>query len=130
MKLKDYILEYVSSGRRNKGKRTASVDIEEGMEFSDFMEAIESIGYKEVRSIDELKDKRLAFNIRVITTKRLGIIIKNGNESSKDSVYMRAFFDGSKLSASGVIYLFIDGNGDTDYAPSDIDSLKEYIAKV
>jgi hypothetical protein len=129
MKLKDYILEYVSSGRRKQSRNNISIDMNTTME--EMIDMLEELGYVNMDSSNTLsslsffEDGPKRYAIRVsntdINTKR--VLVKN-NDKSKSAFIRLLFRNGKNISPE---FMFLDRNGDVDSKPTDFGSIEEYI---
>ena len=125
MKLKDYILEYVSSGRRKFSRKSIPISIDKNITLKEFIELIEELGYVEKDNSIELftKGKKDRYAIRTMSNGVTRVLVKNMDKS--DTVYMRVTFVKDKDISS--TFVFLDGEGDVDIEPTDLDSLEKYL---
>jgi hypothetical protein len=128
MKLKDYILEYVSSGRGKRYKKNVPITIDKNTTLKEFIELIEELGYVEKTDLMELftKGKQDRYAIRYMSNGVTRVLVKNIDKS--ESVYMRVLFvNGRNIKP---LFVYLDGNGDVDSEPTDLDSLEKYLTGI
>jgi hypothetical protein len=127
MKLKDYILEYVSSGRRKPSRKGTSISIGKDITLKEFIDMLEELGYSmqdEPMGLFTRDNKNQdIYAIRSMPNSVTRVLVKNIDKS--ESVYMRVVFVSGRNIKPWFVYL--DGDGDVDTEPADLDSLEKYL---
>lgn len=131
MKLKDYILEYVNSGRgRYNPKKYVSITIDKNIRLNEFIDMLEELGYvmqdEPMGLFTRDNKKRDMYAIRPMSNGVTRVLVKNLDKS--ESVYMRVVFGNGKNIKPCFVYL--DGNGDVYTEPTDLDSLEKYLTSL
>lgn len=127
MELRDYIYEAISSGKHRYARNIDRID--KNISLGDFTDMLNELGY--INEESEPKIKELSLFEKGLDRYRLikmpsGIVrvcVKNSEKAT--DVYMRVLFKRDKFEAA--TFVFLDGSGDVDSEPTDLEALTKYI---